>query len=59
MADYLRIPTMSSSFETLLCHGMDVKAVIGIGILHGTPPLMHVFPHVKQYLFEPVRDEFI
>jgi FkbM family methyltransferase len=46
---------MSSSLENLVRHGVNVQAVIDVGILAGTFPLMEVFSHVKHYLFEPVE----
>lgn len=58
MMHHQRIPTMTNSLETLLRCGVKVEAVIDVGVLNGTPPLMRVFSHLRHYLFEPVEFHF-
>ena len=58
MADHQRIPTLSNSLETLLRYEVEVNAIVDIGVLNGTPPLMDVFEHIKHYLFEPFEFHF-
>ena len=50
-----RKPTMASALATLLHHGVTVGAVLDVGVLTGTKPLIEVFPKLKHYLFEPVN----
>lgn len=49
---------MSSSLQQLVRHGVEVNAVLDIGVLNGTAPLQQVFPDRKHYLFEPVEFHF-
>lgn len=53
-----RMPTMSDSLKTLIRSGVQVDAILDVGILTGTQPLMEVFPDIKHHLFEPVDTHF-
>lgn len=53
-----RVPVMNSVLNALSELGVDVQAILDIGVLHGTPPLMQKFPNLKHYLFEPIDDHF-
>jgi len=53
-----RKPTMSESLRVLLGYGVEVGAVLDVGILTGTAPLIEVFGNVPHHLFEPVNLHF-
>lgn len=53
-----RVPEMNSVLRALTALGVEVRAVLDIGVLHGTPPLMRHFPDLKHFLFEPIDDHF-
>lgn len=53
-----RFPDENNSLEYLKALGIDIKCILDIGVLHGTPPLMQTFPYLKHYLFEPVDEHF-
>jgi FkbM family methyltransferase len=42
--------------ERLLRDGLQFDYVLDVGILYQTHELRELFPHIKQYLFEPVSD---
>ena len=53
-----RVPVTNSALNALSELGVEVQAILDIGVLHGTPPLMQKFPNLKHYLFEPIDDHF-
>lgn len=53
-----RVPVMNSVLNALSELGVEIQAILDIGVLHGTPPLMQKFPNLKHYLFEPIDDHF-
>lgn len=53
-----RIPDGTNSLLTLKELGVEVRSILDIGVLHGTPPLMQCFPHLRHYLFEPIDEHF-
>lgn len=53
-----RLPTLEDSFLTLKKMGIGVSSVLDVGVLHGTAPLMKVFPDIPHHLFEPVEHFF-
>ena len=50
-----RLPTMTDALQTV-CLGVEVASILDVGVLHGTPPLIEVFPDLPHYLFEPIRE---
>jgi len=53
-----RVPVMNNVLNALPRLGVEVKAILDVGVCHGTPPLMKKFPNLKHYLFEPIDDHF-
>lgn len=51
-----RVPLKSQSLAVLKARGVPVASVLDVGVMHGTPELMHAFPDVKHILFEPVAE---
>ena len=46
---------MQQSLRALLDAGVEINAVIDVGVLSVTVPLLEVFPDRKHYLFEPIE----
>lgn len=53
-----RIPEMNNTLRALLELGVEIRSILDVGVLHGTPALMQNFPALKHYLFEPIDDHF-
>lgn len=53
-----RYPDENNALQSLKDLGIDIKCILDVGVLHGTPPLMQCFPNLKHYLFEPVDEHF-
>ena len=51
-----RPSTKKESLERLLAAGLRIEAVLDVGVMRETWELREVFPSVKHYLFEPVRE---
>lgn len=53
-----RVPVMGDVLNALPRLGVEIRAILDVGVCHGTPPLMRKFPDLKHYLFEPINDHF-
>ena len=51
-------PTAGQALRFLRESNVPINAIVDIGVLSGTPPLMLVFPDKKHYLFEPADTHF-
>lgn len=51
-----RSPDKVQSLSILRERGVPVETVIDVGVLHGTPELMQVWPDKRHLLFEPVSE---
>lgn len=51
-----RSPKKDQALQVLIDRGIEVDAIIDVGVLHGTDELISAFPNVKHYLFEPVEE---
>lgn len=49
-----RIPDAAESLRCLRAGGVEVRSILDIGVLQGTPVLMRVFPDLPHHLFEPL-----
>jgi FkbM family methyltransferase len=54
----MRNAKVRESLRLLRAARVPVTHVIDVGIQHGTPPLMEVFPDLHHYLFEPVAEYY-
>lgn len=52
----VRSPKKQEAFRVLKERGVCIDAVVDVGVLHGTSELIHHFPNVHHYLFEPVDE---
>jgi FkbM family methyltransferase len=53
-----RLPKKDNSLYNLRKSGLDVKAILDVGVQHETPQLKEVFPDLKHFLFEPVKEYY-
>jgi FkbM family methyltransferase len=51
-----RRPDKNQTLRLLRERGVPVETVIDVGVLHGTPELMAVWPDKRHVLFEPVAE---
>jgi hypothetical protein len=49
-------PIKRQSLSILQQYGVPVRTVLDVGVLHGTPELIEVFPDIRHILFEPVAE---
>lgn len=54
----MRSPTKTGALERLLSAGLEVGAVLDVGVMRETAELKKLFPHLRHYLFEPVEEFF-
>lgn len=54
----MRSSTIKEGLAILLKVGLPIGDVLDVGVLHGTPVLMELFPENTHHLFEPVDDYF-
>ena len=58
MVKKMRIAKIHDSLETLKNTGVCINNIIDVGIQHGTPVLMDIFPGLHHYLFEPIEEYY-
>ena len=58
LGEHDRMPTKTSSLRLLMNRGMPFGTIIDVGVQHGTPELIALFPEAPHVLFEPVSENY-